>query len=569
MYISELCLKNYKSFKNINIKFNEKFNIIVGENNIGKSSIFEALLLWKHIYNLFIKSTNKRKKFYSNTTPTYLNFNDLNQIRIVNDDDLFFDKNHRKASILVKITDNDEIFSLEVSLEKTTIKNSYFRIYRNNDFDRFAKHIENKSCSLQDAIFIYQTKPLSAIYKNEPFYNNGQIEAKINLGKSHDVLRNKILKTEISGDVKVDEKFSKLERRVNSILGTKYKFRFKNRNRNDDEFIKISIIKEENADQKTKGSDLDISLMGSGFLQIVEIFSTLEYIKQVTDGICLILVDEPDSHIHANTQVNLIKELRTTSENSQVFIISHNDRLISEAYEGELLYLNNEAKQCGELKLLDAHLYDKVSEELAGNLSDEPLPLILTEGKTDKIILEIAWRKLYPDDSMPFKIIQSGINNIDESKRAGNADTVRRTVEFLSTIYDGIVIGLFDNDREGVEQLKGLNKAIFEDFHCESFILRKHKTKAFYGITLPVPQNRKLFVTEDDITQRYLSIEMYFPDKLLEQNGLKGASILNTEVFKLNDSHKSDFANICDQFDKSSFNNFYILFDEIKRILNE
>ena len=49
MYISELCLKNYKSFKNINIKFNEKFNIIVGENNIGKSSIFEALLLWKHI----------------------------------------------------------------------------------------------------------------------------------------------------------------------------------------------------------------------------------------------------------------------------------------------------------------------------------------------------------------------------------------------------------------------------------------------------------------------------------------------------------------------------------------
>lgn len=569
MYISELHLKNYKSFKDINIKFNKKFNIIVGENNIGKSSIFEALLLWKHIYTLFIKTTKKREEFYSSATQAYLNFNDLNQIRIVNDDDLFFDKNNRVASILVKITDNDEVFSLKVSLEKTTIKNSYFRIDRNDDFDRFAEHIGNKSCSLQDAIFIYQTKPLSAIYKNEPFYNNGQIEAKINLGKSHDVLRNKILKTEIPGDVKVDEKFSKLERRVNSILGTKYKFRFKNRNRNDDEFIKISIIKEENADQKTKGSDLDISLMGSGFLQIVEIFSTLEYIKQVTDGICLILVDEPDSHIHANTQVNLIKELRTTSENSQVFIISHNDRLISEAYEGELLYLNNEAKQCGELKLLDAHLYDKVSEELAGNLSDEPLPLILTEGKTDKIILEIAWRKLYPDDPMPFKIIQSGINNIDESKRVGNADTVRRTVEFLSTIHDGIVIGLFDNDREGVEQLKGLNKAIFEDFHCESFILRKHKTKAFYGITLPVPQNRKLFVTGDDITQRYLSIEMYFPDQLLEQNGLKGASILNTEVFKLNDSHKSDFANKCDQFDKSNFNNFYILFDEIKRILNK
>ena len=141
MYISELHLKNYKSFKDINIKFNKKFNIIVGENNIGKSSIFEALLLWKHIYNLFIKTTKKGKKFYSSTTPAYLNFNDLNQIRIVNDDDLFFDKDNRVASILVKISDNNEVFNLEVSLEKTTIKNSYFRIYRNDDFDRFAEHI--------------------------------------------------------------------------------------------------------------------------------------------------------------------------------------------------------------------------------------------------------------------------------------------------------------------------------------------------------------------------------------------------------------------------------------------
>lgn len=46
MKIEKLVLENYKSFKNrTEIKFNEGLNILVGDNEAGKSTILEAIHL--------------------------------------------------------------------------------------------------------------------------------------------------------------------------------------------------------------------------------------------------------------------------------------------------------------------------------------------------------------------------------------------------------------------------------------------------------------------------------------------------------------------------------------------
>ncbi len=45
MIIKSIDIRNFKSFENITILLNPKTNIIIGENNIGKSSLFEAILL--------------------------------------------------------------------------------------------------------------------------------------------------------------------------------------------------------------------------------------------------------------------------------------------------------------------------------------------------------------------------------------------------------------------------------------------------------------------------------------------------------------------------------------------
>lgn len=561
MYIEKIELENFKAFKKLKYTCNENFNVIVGENNIGKSTIFEALNLWKFAYDRLIQERDK-SRFYKAASNYYLPFSELNQIRLVDDNDLLYSANIPSASITVTIKEGDESFSLQIRFEKPGIKNAYIRFFNSDhfsEFERFADFVRTKSCSLKNAIFIYQTRPISTIGRSEPFYNNGQIEKKISIGKSHDVLRNKVLKTENS-QVRVAERFDKLESRLERVLKKRYKIRFKNKNRTDDEYVRITA---ECVDHK----ELEISMMGSGFLQILEIFSTIEYIESHVDGICLILIDEPDSHIHSDLQSYLIDELKNHAD-SQILVISHNDRLVSKVDEGELFYLNNVVKELGMLDPLLISDFHKVKMGLASVLEEltreDARPIILTEGKSDKKILDTAWEKLNPEKPMPFKIISSGIQ-IDEDRRTGSAETVRRSLEYLSTLTDRKIIGLFDNDREGNEQFKGLNSQIF-DRHDLAVPYRKHLTKNIFGLLLVVPEFRVDFVTQNSLTQRYLVIEHLFKNEILEQFNMKGENILQSNVFEIS-GNKNDFSLACIDFELDAFSGFNQLFDEIERLI--
>lgn len=561
MYIEKIELENFKAFKKLKYTCNKNFNVIVGENNIGKSTIFEALNLWKFAYDRLIQERDK-SRFYKAASNYYLPFSELNQIRLVDDNDLLYSANIPSASITVTIKEGDESFSLQIRFEKPGIKNAYIRFFNSDhfsEFERFADFVRTKSCSLKNAIFIYQTRPISTIGRSEPFYNNGQIEKKISIGKSHDVLRNKVLKTENS-QVRVAERFDKLESRLERVLKKRYKIRFKNKNRTDDEYVRITA---ECVDHK----ELEISMMGSGFLQILEIFSTIEYIESHVDGICLILIDEPDSHIHSDLQSYLIDELKNHAD-SQILVISHNDRLVSKVDEGELFYLNNVVKELGMLDPLLISDFHKVKMGLASVLEEltreDARPIILTEGKSDKKILDTAWEKLNPEKPMPFKIISSGIQ-IDEDRRTGSAETVRRSLEYLSTLTDRKIIGLFDNDREGNEQFKGLNSQIF-DRHDLAVPYRKHLAKNIFGLLLVVPEFRVDFVTQNSLTQRYLVIEHLFKNEILEQFNMKGENILQSNVFEIS-GNKNDFSLACIDFELDAFSGFNQLFDEIERLI--
>ncbi|QTH73473.1 ATP-dependent nuclease [Pseudoalteromonas xiamenensis] len=563
MYIEKLELKNFKAFKKLEYTCNENFNVIVGENNIGKSTIFEALNLWKFAYDRLIQERDKTR-FYKAASNYYLPFSELNQIRLVDDNDLLYKTNTPSASITVTIREGEESFSLKIRFEKPGIKNAYIRFFnsdRFSEFERFADFVRPKSCSLKNAIFIYQTRPISTIGRSEPFYNNGQIEKKISIGKSHDVLRNKVLKTENS-QVRVSERFDKLESRLERVLQKRYQIRFKNKNRTDDEYVRITA---ECAEHK----ELEISMMGSGFLQILEIFSTIEYIESHVDGICLILIDEPDSHIHSDLQSYLIDELKNHAD-SQILVISHNDRLVSKVDEGELFYLNNAVKELGKLDPLLISDFHKVKTGLASILeelsAEDTRPIILTEGKSDKKILDTAWAKLNPGIPMPFKIISSGIQ-IEEDRRTGSAETVRRSLEYLSTLTDRKIIGLFDNDREGNEQFRGLNRQIFNP-HDLALSSRKHLTKNIFGLLLIVPEFRADFVTQTSLTQRYLVIEHLFENEILEQYNMKGENILQTNVFEIS-GNKNDFSHACVNFERGAFREFQQLFDKFEELNGE
>ncbi len=197
--------------------------------------------------------------------------------------------------------------------------------------------------------------------------------------------------------------------------------------------------------------------------------------------------------------------------------------------------------------------------------SDITKPLVITEGKTDPRIIETAWKKLYPNKEMFFKCKSSGIE-FDKEKRQGSAEAVRRELEYRSTETIMPIIGLFDNDRAGNEAFHGLNKKIFEEYTIKNNV-RKHINNNVWGMLLPVPDEREIFVTDDDATQRYFVIEHYFSDDVLKRYLMYGKNILGTCVFKVN-NRKDKFSKEISNLAPKEFENFKLLFSKLKEVLN-
>ena len=557
MKICSIKVENFKAFKEVEIPLNPNFNIIIGENNIGKSTLFEAIHLWMLGYNSLIQANGR--SFYGKNTPRYIPFDRLYFLRMTTIDDVFH--THRKtASITINILLEEIIYSLKIKFEKPASMDFYLRVkYEGQDFQSLSVKLREQGLNLFNSIFIYHTRPVFNTIKNEPFYNNAQLMRKISLGKSYDVIRNKILK----GDP--ERKFTRLQERVSKVFDNQVKIRFKNKNLQEEEYARITV-------QMGNTKEVDISLVGSGILQVIDIFSTLEFINRRERCLNILLIDEPDSHIHSNLQSSLIDELRSDL-NNQHFIITHNDRLINKAEEGELLFINKVGLDNGRIIPIPKDNYNSVTAELASkmfslNEIERSKIIVITEGKTDKKLLEVAWSKLNPDTECPFKFISSGIQ-IDENSRTGNADSVRRTIQTLSTFFSDLkIIGIFDNDREGYEQFNSLQPGVFEA-HSFDQNHRKHLEKNIFGMVLPLPEFRKSYTNNASYTQRYFVIEHYFSDDVLEQSNMKGESILkDVPIFEIK-GNKSNFSVFVEELGAIEFTNFSLLFDNILHLFNE
>lgn len=381
MYISKILIKNFKCIQELTIIPNKNFNIIIGENNQGKTTIFEALQTWYRCYQLYIR--NNKTDFYQGNN-LYFPFKDLNFLRLSKDTDLFKSApNEARISLTINDTNVDGIdvsFELQFKINRPqSISNAYLRISKisNQQFSKFSGHLKTKQIKLDDAIFLYQTNPIARVLSKEPFMNEGQIRKKIMRGKSQEVLRSKIL---------LHNDLSNLESQVSDVLGSDVKFLITNENRKDkDEYVNLQV--------KNRGHSLDLHLQGSGLIQVTEIFATVDYLASKLN---ILLIDEPDSHIHLALQKKLMKSLKELDDN-QSFIITHNDGFVSEASDGELFYLNQDSKQSKILEpLKNADLIKKdfgspilTLEELNNSQN-----IVFVEGGDDKYYIEKILQKL-------------------------------------------------------------------------------------------------------------------------------------------------------------------------------
>lgn len=280
MKIKTITIKNFKSISSIKIECNPLFNVIIGQNNTGKTTILEAILLWKKCFDKNVQV--KGKKFYSNAKN--IRFEELVFLRITDDFDLFNIVERKKADTEIElefIVDGIE-YNLGFRLTKVyNIDNAYFQIsyIEKDQFIKFETVADEYNKKLKDIIVISESKPIANITTKEPYMYKGQIVAKISKGKGFEVLRNKIISNV--------EKKKRIEAYVSNILGED--FVFIEKEKANKEYIKLMV--------KNDKEVTTILSQRSGFLQITEIFSSLEYLDA---KLHILLIDEPDLHIHSS-----------------------------------------------------------------------------------------------------------------------------------------------------------------------------------------------------------------------------------------------------------------------------
>lgn len=360
--LTTIKIKNFKGIKDTIIYCQEDYNVLIGANNVGKTTVFEAIHLWKMCYDINIKK--KSDGFYSSANCKNILFRYFENIRVVHDEDLFNSKlsNGRyECFISLVFQIQDETFDLGFILTKPTkIDDAYLQVsYTDyNEFVRFASKINSfPGFNVSNAISIYESRPTANIIANEPKMTLAEVREKIFKGKSNEVLRNKVISNE-----------HKIEDHIESVCGKRPKF--------------TSTDKRGYIEMKIDGKD--ILSYGSGFIQLIELFASIEY---STSFIKILLIDEPDAHIHVKFQRALVDRLQNLS-GYQLFIISHNIRFVNETQDSRLFYLQGMEDSGNIIRNIDPIIRPLLIEGLTGITTqlDEwqaAQKIVLVEGETD------------------------------------------------------------------------------------------------------------------------------------------------------------------------------------------
>lgn len=176
------------------------------------------------------------------------------------------------------------------------------------------KSLGEKLCDINNPYCVY-VPGIAGIPIQEKFEVPFAIKKSATRGDSNNYLRNILLS--ISKD---NEKWQRFIASINDIYpDTNIRVVF---NENSSEFIEVRVVNE--------NIILPIDSVGTGLLQAIQVFAYIEYFNPV-----LILLDEPDAHIHPTKQKTLARQLlKRTEENEKLKIVfSTHSRYILEALE--------------------------------------------------------------------------------------------------------------------------------------------------------------------------------------------------------------------------------------------
>jgi len=382
--ITQLTLRNFKSIKEQTYKFTS-FDLLVGRNNSGKSTVLQALAIWQFCIDEFSRSTRTGTRGIQIVLPNFTTlpvpeFSLLWRERTDRQYPKVGDKK-KQEYILIEIevtwraTDHKE-YSFGVKLRYNSPQVIY--VIPLEGWNHFRELQENNKLPI-----IVYVPPFSGLEDIEEWRDDGLMRQQIGKAQPGRVLRNLLLRVW----EKRQDDWAKIKQVVKDWFSVdlhdpKYKHG-----------VDTRII----CEYKQGDKSYDIIAGGSGFHQTLTLLAFMYGYKPTT-----ILLDEPDAHLHVNLQrevLNYFKIFSNTFEiSSQFLIATHAEEFIRKVEVNQIysfLYQNKiPHREEYTPKIIKA--MSDVSNLEVTQLLESPM-MLYVEGESDERLLK-AWAELLSED---------------------------------------------------------------------------------------------------------------------------------------------------------------------------
>lgn len=410
--IKKIFIKNYKIFDSFDFTLNEGLNIVVGDNETGKSTVLEAI-------NLALTKRLNGKSIEYELTP-YLFNKTCEKLYL---DSLKTNNPIAPPEIIIEIYlhDNSDLASLRGSMnsKREDCIGVKLQIVFDEDYkEEYEKLLEKKKDIKLIPSEYYKIQWFSfadnAITLRSLPINLSYIDATtIRLQSATDYYLQDIIKNELDAKERVGlniayrslkESFSQHP----SIKGINDKLVDKKGAITDKDLsISIDIAQKSNweANLVPHLDELPFQLVGKGEQSALKIMLALE--RKASDS-NIILIEEPENHLSFSSMHTLISKIRDKCEKKQIIITTHSAYVLNKlGLENLALLYNNKIASLKNLPVDTQNYFKKLSgyDTLRLILAKRA---ILVEGSSDELIVQKAYLLKY--NKLP---IENGVDVIN------------------------------------------------------------------------------------------------------------------------------------------------------------
>lgn len=450
--ITKLTLKNFKSIEDQTYRF-DRFDLLVGRNNSGKSTILQALAIWQFCVDEFRRVNRRGKNGTQVVLPNFtaLPVPEFNLLWREKTDRRYPKVNGSKKQefILVEIDVTwitDEHEPQESSFGVKLRYSSPQAIYAipSEGWERF-RALEGKP-DQSNSLFpvIAYVPPFSGLEPHEEWRDDGPLRKQVGKAQPGSVLRNLLLRVWKENR----EDWSEIQRVIHQWFSVDLKEPQYERG------VDTQIICEYRQGEKS----YDIISGGSGFHQTLTLLAFFYGYKPTT-----ILLDEPDAHLHVNLQREILdyfKNQKVPQRNTQFLIATHAEEFIQGVDVRQIISLLNKVPKRIEATPAVLTAMSDVSNLEITQLSELAIPIILyVEGETDERLLRgwaTALNMQHLLNQTCVRVMRGGSKEkmTDDSKR--HFDGVRQIIPSVKRLV------LFDYDTENSFHPKENNPVLYE-----------------------------------------------------------------------------------------------------------